>query len=122
MDDTSTSNSAAAGPPRPVLSRGTIIGSAVGGGVAFIILLILFYLIVRDRNYRNRGQVLDLPVEAQDGGESSRPALENDGVQAPKLHKTQAQDRTKLSSRESTAVGSGDSSPRTLSLPKKTHG
>lgn len=82
--------------------------------------LLLFYLIVRDRNYRNRGQVVDLPVEDQDGAEGLRPALGYEGVQIPNLHKIQPQDRAKLGSRQSTAIGSRESSSRSLSLPKKT--
>lgn len=114
MDDTSSPSSTPAGPPQPRLSRATIIGSAVGGGVALIILLVLFYLIVRDRNYRNRGKDGDMPVEDQHGEDGLRPA--------PDPHKTQPQGRSKLSSRESTAVGSRDSSSRNLSLPKKAQG
>ncbi|RDI84636.1 Pyruvate decarboxylase [Venturia inaequalis] len=116
-------DSAPIGPPEPTLSRATIIGSAVGGGVALIILLVLIYLIVRDRNYRNRGKVEDLPVEeVQDGAERLTPALGPDGVQIPKLHNTQPQDRIKLGSQDSTAVGSRESSSHNLSLPTKTHG
>lgn len=122
MNTTSNPDSAPAGPPAPNFSRGMIIGSAVAGGVALIIFLVLFYLIVRDRNYRNRGQVVDLPTEDPNGAEGLRPALGYEGVQVPNLHKTQPQDRSKLGSRELTAIGSRDSSSHTLSLPKKTEG
>ena len=130
MADNSVPTPLPSGPPQPRFSRGTIIASAVGGGVALIVFLLLFYLIIRDRNYRNRGSVGDMPMENHDGTGDLRPALGYDGVQVPNLHKTQPQDRKKLDSRQSSAVdskmssamGSRGSSSHTLSLPKITEG
>lgn len=130
MASTSTPTTLPSGPPQPKFSRGTIIASAVGGGVALIILILLIWLIIRDRNYRTRGTVLDLPMIDQDGSRELRPALGYEGVQIPNLHKTQPLERKKLDSRQSsglgsrqsTAVDSRDSSAHTLSFPKATEG
>jgi hypothetical protein len=129
MASTSTPTPLPSGPPQAHFSRGTIIATAVGGGVALSIFLLLFYLIIRDRNYRNRGENVDMSMEDQPGSEGLRPAIGYEGVQIPNLHKTEPQDKrndsrptTAVESRKSSAKDSRDSSLHTLALPKRTGG